>query len=162
MYKDKEKQREVTKDRVRRYRERKGVTGPEGVTEELSVTNKDLPWYDRASEAVADVEGITPSKSRLKRIAIQKGVTEGIPVEEGVTMTWNSNEDLAMNDGSRFSLDSYPDIIDKLTDPIWRGKLEKICNAFNASSNPSYSKDVWLGDTNLSVACDWLECTSSI
>jgi len=90
MYKDKEKQREATKERVRRYR--KGVT---------------------------KTEGVTASK------------------EQGVT----------------------PDIIDKLTNPFWRGRLEKICSAFQNSHHPSYMKDVWLGDTNLSTACDWLECT---
>ena len=54
---------------------------------------------------------------------------------------------------------THPDIIDKLTDPRWRTHLEKVCSAFKVSSNPSYSKDVWLGDTNLSTVCDWLECT---
>lgn len=98
MYKDREKQREVTKDRVRRYRDK------------------------------------------------QKGVTE----LEGVTIKFAADDICSV---------TYPDIIDKLTDPTWRGKLEKICHAFQASSNPSYSKDVWLGDTNMSTVCDWLECT---
>lgn len=73
--------------------------------------------------------------------AVQKhreGITQGITSMEGIT---------------------YPDIIHKLTDPYWRKHLEKVCPAFKASSNPSYSKDVWLGDTNLSTVCDWLECT---
>ena len=83
MYKDKEKQREATREAVRRHRE--------------------------------------------------KGITQGI---------------------------TCPDIIDKLTDPRWRTHLEKVCSSFKASSNPSYSKDVWLGDTNLSTVCDWLECTN--
>jgi len=51
---------------------------------------------------------------------------------------------------------SYPDIIDKLTDPVWRPKLEKICHAFQVS-HQSYSE--MLGDTNLSVVCDLVECT---
>lgn len=53
----------------------------------------------------------------------------------------------------------YPDILDKLTDSAWRGRLEKICNAFQGSHHLSYAKDVWLGDTNLNVVCDLLECT---
>ena len=53
---------------------------------------------------------------------------------------------------------TYPDILDKLTDPFWRGRLEKICLSFKGSH---YAKDVWLGDTNMSTVCDWLECTSS-
>jgi len=52
---------------------------------------------------------------------------------------------------------SYPDIIDKLTDPVWRGKLEKICSAFAHRSQDMEA--CWLGDNNLSVVCDWLECT---
>ena len=88
MYKDKEKEREATRERMKRYR--------------------------------------------------QKGVTKGV-TPEGVT---------------------YPDILDKLTDPVWRGRLERICNAFGSSHHPSYMKDVWLGGTNLSTVCDWRECTS--
>ena len=91
MYKDKEKERNKAKERMRRYRQ-KGVTDiGEGVT----------------------IEGIT-----------------------------------------------YPDIIDKLTDPFWRTRLEKICNAFQSSHHSSFAEMCWLGDTNLSLACDWLECTS--
>ena len=86
MYKDKEKQKETTRDRVRRYRESKGVTASEG---------------------------------------------------KGVTL----------------------DIIDKLTDKAYRVKLAKICHAFGVSHHPDYASDVWLGDTNLSTVCDWLECT---
>lgn len=65
----------------------------------------------------------------------REGITQGITSEEGIT---------------------YPDILDKLTNPFWRDRLEKICLAFKSSP---YIKDVWLGDTNLSTACDWLECT---
>lgn len=102
MYKDKDKQREATKDRVRRYRDKqKGVTMPEGVTS----------WKEREDRVGEDGWG-------------------------GVTC---------------------PDIIDKLTDPIWRGKLEKICSAF--AHRPHDMEACWLGDNNLSVVCDWLECT---
>ena len=68
---------------------------------------------------------------------------------------------------------NYPNIIDKLTDPVWRPRLEKICSAFKNSHADSV--DVWLGVPEgmftlpveldympipLNVACDWLECTS--
>ena len=69
----------------------------------------------------------------------RQGITEGITSGEGIT---------------------YPNIIDKLTDPIWRPRLEKICNAFQSSHHSSFAEMCWLGDTNLSLACDWLECTS--
>ena len=52
-----------------------------------------------------------------------------------------------------------PDILLKLTDPFWRGRLAKICDAFEHSHNPRYKEEVWLGDTNVSLACDYLECT---
>ena len=73
-----------------------------------------------------------------KRRERAKGVTLGVTTGEGVT---------------------YPDIIDKLTNPFWRPRIEKICSAFQHSHHPAYSQAVWLGDTNLSTACDWLWCT---
>ena len=73
----------------------------------------------------------------------RQGITEGITVK------------VAHTDGK--TARPIMDIIDKLTDPFWRGRLEKICLSFKHSQ---YSKDVWLGDTNLSTACDWLECTA--
>jgi len=100
MYKDREKQKAATKDRVRRYREkRKGVTPEEGVT-------------------------------NIKQMLEAKGVTEDIQ-----------------------------DLLNKLTDPVWRPKLEKICQAFQNSHHPSYVNDVYLGNINLSVVCDLLEVT---
>ena len=54
---------------------------------------------------------------------------------------------------------SHPDILDKLIDPIWRKRLEKICYSFENSHNPKYKEMVWLGDCNLSTACDWLGAT---
>jgi len=99
MYKDKEKQRAATKERVRRYR--KGVT---------------------------NFPGLVPRAS--------KGVTKEDILAQGVT---------------------YPDIIDKLTDPVWRGKLERICSSFTRRGDMEVC---WLGDTNLSTVCDWLECTA--
>ena len=81
-----------------------------------------------------------------------KGVTLGVTKEEGVTpdIPWEVIDAEGV---------TIPDILDKLTDPVWRPKLEKICNAFQSSHHPSYSKDVWLGDTNLSNVCDLVECT---
>ena len=97
MYKDKEKQKGVTRERVRRYRERKGVT----------------------------------------------------PTLAGDMMAKLSEE-----------LPSYPDILDKLTSPFWRPRLEKICNTFQHSHHPDYINDAWLGDFNLSQVCELLECTA--
>jgi len=59
-----------------------------------------------------------------------------------------------ITDGSNI----YPDIMDKLTDSTWRGRLEKICQSFK-SRNPHDLQVCWLGDMNLSTVCDWLECT---
>jgi len=53
-----------------------------------------------------------------------------------------------------------PDIIDKLTDKFWRGRLEKICSSFQNSHHPDYIHDVWLGDYNMSQVCELMECTS--
>ena len=53
MYKDKDKQREATKERVRRYREKqKGVTKTKGVTSSPT------------SEGVTSGEGVTPDYVR--------------------------------------------------------------------------------------------------
>lgn len=72
-----------------------------------------------------------------------------------------SNSEPKITDGSNIKTEglTHPDIMDKLTDLVWRDKLEKICHAFKVSHHPSYNEDVWLGDTNLSIACDYLECT---
>ena len=74
------------------------------------------------------------------RKAVQKhrGITEGITSTGGIT---------------------HPDIIDKLTDPKWRDRIGKVCDAFKVSHHPDYVNDVWLGDTNLSMVCGYLECT---
>ena len=82
------------------------------------------------------------------RKAVQKhrqGITQGI-TSEGIT-------------GQGIT---YPDIIDKLTDPVWRDRLGRICQAFKNSHHPGYVQDVWLGDSNLSTVCDWLECTDKV
>ena len=106
MYRDKDKAREASKERMRRYRDKKGVT--KGVTSVEGVTTP------------VTIEGVT---------GCNMGVT-------------------------------YPDLLDKLTNPWWRDRLGKICAAFRASHHPEYVQDVWLGEANLSVACDWLSVTS--
>ena len=73
---------------------------------------------------------------------------------QGLTEGFNKTGD------SGEGLTSYPDILDKLTDPVWRLKLEKICHAFQSSHRPSYTDMCWLGDNNLTTVCDWLECTT--
>jgi len=93
-------------------------------------------YKDKEKQREADKERKRRQRDKGVTLAT-KGVTLGVTRAEGVT----------------------PDIIDKLTNPVWRGRLEKICSSFQNSHHPSYSKDVWLGDTNLSTACDWLECT---
>ena len=105
MYKDKALQREKTKERVRRYREKKGVTP-----------------IDKGAMSIEDI----------KELLIQKGVT----LDEN-TM----------------------DILDKLTDPFWRERIEKICRAFEHSHHPSYMDCCFLGDYELPLVCDLLECT---
>ena len=98
MYKSKDKQREATRGRVRRYRN-KGVTSSTG-------------------------EGVT---------------------EEGVTLG---------------GFVAHPDILDKLTNPVWRDRLTKLQAAFNNSHHPDYSSDCWLGQCNLAFAFDLLDCTA--
>ena len=58
-------------------------------------------------------------------------------------------------------IDDYPHILDKLTDPVWRKRLEKLCLAFKESHHPKYNEDVFFCEDGfpLNVACDWLEVT---
>ena len=84
------------------------------------------------------------SKERMQRM--RQGVTKGVTKTEGVTALGAKGV-------------TYPDIIDKLTDKTWRKKLEALHAAFQSSHNPSYAKDVWLGDLPLDVVFDYLEIT---
>ena len=89
-----------------------------------------------------DKEKQKEANRERKRRQRDKGVTlatKGVTKEEGVTVT--------------------PDMLDKLTDPTWRDKLEKICQSFQGSHHPDYINDVWLGDYNMSQVCDLLEVT---
>lgn len=98
-------------------------------------------------------------RNRKKR----KGVTK---TPKDVTFVGSETEDVtggvtsiaATKDFLKAEGVTYPDIIDKLTDPIWRPRLEKICSAFKAR-NPHDLQVCWLGNTNLSTVCELLEVT---
>ena len=67
---------------------------------------------------------------------------------------------IELTDSTRQMID-YPHILDKLTDPTWRKRLEKLCSAFKESHYPKYNEDVFFCEDGfpLNIACDWLECT---
>ena len=70
----------------------------------------------------------------------------------------SSNSGSNITDGSNGQgLTDYPDIIDKLTDPFWRDRLERICMAFGRSPNKQCT---WLGNLDLEIVCDLLDCTA--
>ena len=85
-----------------------------------------------------------------QREAIRKAVQKH---RQGITTEGITSEGITGQ-----GITGYPDIIDKLTDPIWRAHLIKVCNAFQ--HRPQDMEVTWLGDTNLSTVCDWLECTA--
>ena len=101
-----------------------------------------------------------------KGVIKQEGVTEGQQIVDNLKA---SIHDYHCDKANKLTAGiTCPDIIDKLTDKAYRVKLGKICHAFKVSHHPSYASDVWLGitegvtvkgSTNLSVACDYLECT---
>ena len=78
-----------------------------------------------------------------KHRGITEGITEGI-TPQGITDLSGDTQDL----------------LDKLTDPIWRGRLEKICRAFESSHHPSYSDTCFLGNYELPLVCELLEVTN--
>ena len=90
------------------------------------------------------------SKQRLaNKAAMQRkrqGITEGITKAQGITGTTRVQ---GITD----------DMMDKLTDPWWRGRLAKVCNSFQESSHPDYMMDVWLGDYNMAQVCELLAVT---
>ena len=61
----------------------------------------------------------------------------------------------------KLDMSNYPHILDKLTNPVWRGRLEKICLSFKQSHHPKYNEDVYFCEDGfpLNIACDWLEVT---
>jgi len=85
-----------------------------------------------ATKGVTQLTSDTTSEVATKRFLESEGVTQGVT----------------------------PDMLHKLTDPVWRRKLEAICHAFRTSHHPDYVNDVWLGNYNLSTVCELLEVTA--
>jgi len=83
----------------------------------------------------------------------RQGITEGITKAQGITGTTRA-EGITQQQGIT------DDMMDKLTDPWWRGRLAKICDSFQDSGHPDYMLDVWLGDYNMAQVCELLEVTS--
>ena len=88
----------------------------------------------------------------------QKGYMKSKRSNKGSNITDGSNIPIESNNTE--GLTSYPDIIDKLTDKIWRPRLGKLQTAFEASHHPSYAHDVMLGYTFLDDVFKLLECTA--
>jgi hypothetical protein len=85
----------------------------------------------------------------------QKGITEGITSIEGITPPV-TRKGITTAEGITAGITDYPHIIDKLVDPKWRANLSYLCSHFTKDQ-----KEVtWLGDYNLSLVCDLLQCTS--
>jgi len=92
------------------------------------------------------------NKERQRRYREGWKEAKSVTISEGVTAL----ESQGVTSSGGFIGVTYPDIIDKLTDPVWRGKLERICSSFSRRGDMEVC---WLGDNNLTVVCDWLECT---
>jgi len=97
----------------------------------------------------------TEAARERKRRQRGKGVTLAT---EGVTLGGLVIKPIEPTDLTRGMMDC-PDILNKLTNPFWRGRLEKICSSFQNSHHPDYKHDVWLGNYNLADVCGMLECT---
>jgi len=116
-------------------------------------------YKDREKQRAAERERQRRYREKQKGVTKGEGVTtKGVTSSVGVTSD-TTKESFLKAEGVTEGV-TYPDILDKLTDPRWRDNLEKVCAAFERSNNPSYNKEVWLGDARLSIACDWLKCTS--
>ena len=90
----------------------------------------------------------------------REGITSGITSD--TTTIENTKKFLESEGVTDYETPTYPDIIDKLTDPVWRPRLEKICAAFENSHHPSYREMVYFLDkqrTNLKTTCEWLSVT---
>ena len=99
----------------------------------------------------------------------REGITPGITSD--TTTIENTKKFLESEGVTDYETPTYPDIIDKLTDPVWRKRLEKICTSFNNSS--ANKADVYLGVPsemftiggsnnkayNLVEVCDLVEAT---
>ena len=91
-------------------------------------------------------------RDNMRSYRKRKAITPTEEITKGVTPS------LAGVCMAKLGEEITPDIILKLTDPVWRGKLEKICDSFDRSHHPEYKEDCWLGVTNLSLACGYLSC----
>ena len=99
------------------------------------------------------------------KLNVNQGMTEGMT--ENVTSSGTTVENIERFQESEGVVNgttptNYPDILDKLVDPVWRERLEKICLAFKESHHPKYIEEVCFLDdqgTPLNIACDWLEVT---
>ena len=83
------------------------------------------------------------NRDSMRKLRSKQGITKGITGQPKLDMS------------------NYPHILDKLTEPIWRGRLEKICLSFRQSHHPKYNEDVYFCEDGfpLNIACDWLEVT---
>lgn len=96
-------------------------------------------YKDKEKAKEAGKERIRRYREKLKGVTFQpKGVTS-----EGVTTLGVT----------------YPDIIDKLTDPAWRGALERICNEFGASPLAQEVR-VGVNGPDLAAVSELLELTA--
>jgi len=89
-----------------------------------------------------------------------KGVTFSTGGTEGVTGIIDKLLSKPVQGVTLEGMPIYPDILDKLTNPVWRDRLTKLQAAFENSHHPDYASACWLGDCNLSFAFDLLECTA--
>lgn len=102
--------------------------------------NKEAKRRERGMTPVGDVVAEAERVSQgMTRVAVVEGMTKGVTESEGVT----------------------PDIIDKLTSPFWRPRLEKLCSAFSGSP---YAKDVRVGvyGPDLETVSELLSATEGI
>ena len=92
----------------------------------------------RYREAQKALQGVTED--------IGKGVTP-----EGVTAQGVTLEDITQEGVT----EDVQDLLDKLTDPVWRDKLGRICDSLGRNRDA-----VWLGNFKLSLVSDLLTITS--
>ena len=135
MYKDKSQQREATKERMRRYRA-KGVTKdnvtPSNVTPK--VTNDVTPWYPN-KKTDKDGNEITP-----------------ITLSDG--QLWYPDPTVKRTIKKEIKASNYSPIIEALSDPIKRKKLESITESLK---NHNQLENVRYGLGDDSVTFDVIE-----
>ena len=71
-------------------------------------------------------------------------------------LTNGSNKEGSNMDGSNISPD-VRDLLDKITDPVWRDKLSRICDSLGRNRDA-----VWLGNFKLSLVSDLLAVTAPV